>query len=105
MYQPEHQTPARMSARLFSIPEGNILLNGRLEGKMAFDDEQKIYPVGARFFSLVEINEVISLTNDELIFPTLSINGTMSVEYTDDGPKTNNTSPIETGISYSLKRE
>jgi hypothetical protein len=89
---------------LFSIPEGNILLNGRFEGKMAFDDEEMINPVGARLFSLKEINEINSLTINELTFPTLSINGTMSVEYTDDGPKTKNTSPIETGISYSLKR-
>ena len=90
---------------MFSIPEGNILLNGRFEGKMAFDDEKKKNPVGTRFFSLEEINEINSLENGELIFPTLSINGTMSVEYTDDGPKTKNTSPIDTGISYSIKRE
>ncbi len=90
---------------LFSLPEGNILLFGRFEGKIAFDDEEKVNPVGMRFFSIIdfEIKEISQ--NDNAEFPTLSINGTMAVEYTETGPNIKKVSPIDLGISYTLIKD
>jgi hypothetical protein len=88
---------------MFSFPEGNVILNGRFEGKIAFCDEENDHPVGARFFSMIDYRLENFQHTGNKIFPTLLINGAMAIEYTDAGPKINNTSPVDLGIGYSLK--